>query len=123
MKISRALLCSVFFLLIITAIAQDKKLAMISGVVQDSETKLPLVEAVVTLSSDAFKGQKFAITDSSGFYSVKNLPLGIYSISFEMEGYRKFTRDSIRLTEGMSLGASFQMAKDRTDRKKQKQQD
>jgi len=102
---------AIFFCLI--AFAQDKKSATIGGSVKDAHTKLPLVEAVVTLSSTAFEGQKFALTDSTGMYRIANLPAGTYMIAFEMEGYEKFVQPNIALQEGMSLGVSFEMIKER----------
>jgi Ca-activated chloride channel family protein len=95
------------------AFGQEKKGGLISGAVKDARTKLPLIEAVITLSSNAFEGQKFALTDSTGTYSVKNLPAGNYTIAFEMEGYEKSTRDSVTLTDGMSLAVSFDMTKEK----------
>ncbi|MGI8637452.1 MAG: carboxypeptidase-like regulatory domain-containing protein, partial [Segetibacter sp.] len=60
--------------------SQDKKLCTISGVVKDTQSKSPLAEAVVTISSDAFKGKKFTLTDSTGTYHVSDLPSGNYTI-------------------------------------------
>ena len=96
------------------AYAQEKP-SSIAGYVKDSRSKTPLVEAVVTISSSAFEGQKFAVTDSTGLYKIMNLPAGIYSVSFEMEGFKKYTQDSVRLTNGMSLGVSFEMARERNN--------
>ena len=109
LKISFLVCVSIFIL--VQVFGQDKKLGIISGKVQDASTKEPLIDAVVTLSSDVFEGQKFAVTDSSGKYRIDNLPKGIYTISFEMEGYKKYTHENIKLSNGMSLGVSFQMAK------------
>jgi hypothetical protein len=95
------------------AFAQEKKMAVISGVIKDARSKSPLNEAVVTLSSSAFQGQKFALTDSTGMYRVRNLPGGNYTIAFEMEGYEKFVQENIALQPGMSLGVSFEMVKAR----------
>ena len=92
--------------------AQDKP-ASIAGVIKDSRNKSPLIEAVVTVSSPALNGNKFALTDSTGKYRITNLPAGVYSVSFEMEGFRKYTQDSIKLVDGMSFGVSFEMARDR----------
>jgi hypothetical protein len=105
-------------LLFVSAFSQEKKAGIISGTIKDARTKLPLNEAVVTVSSTAFQGQKFALTDSSGRYRISNLPAGFYTISFEMEGYEKFTQDSISLQQGMSLGVSFQMARERKGKEK-----
>jgi hypothetical protein len=120
MRSTKAII-AIAFLLMSNAIvvAQEKKPGTISGYVKDARTKSPLIEAVVTLSSDAFTGRKIALTDSTGIYLVKDLPAGVYTVSFEMEGYRKFTQENILLKPGMSLGVSFQMARD--NRKKTKE--
>ena len=121
--------CKFFLLLIVatvpffTVIGQEKKQGIISGVVKDARSKSPLNEAVVTLTSNAFKGQKFALTDSTGMYKVSNLPAGYYTVAFEMEGYEKFVQDSIKLQEGMSLGVSFQMARERKVKDKKLKQE
>src|SRR3712207_5709120 len=107
-----------FFLFFVTAFffffvfGQQTK-AIISGTIKDAKTKSPITEAVITLSSDAFKGQKFAVTDSSGVYKINNLPAGKYTIIFEMECYQKFIRDSITLKEGMSVGINYEMVRER----------
>ncbi len=119
MSFRKPFLLIAVILLFLPSIAQEKKPGTIGGVVKDSRSKSPLNEAVVTLSSDAFKGQKFALTDSSGTYRVSNLPAGNYTISFEMEGYEKFVQENIVLQEGMSLGVSFQMARERKGKKKE----
>jgi archaellin len=100
-------------LISIGAFSQEKSPAIISGTIKDADTRLPLPEAVVTLKSDSFKGEKYTITDSTGVYRVSNLNPGTYSITFEMEGYQKFLKDNIVLTPGMSLGVSFEMIKER----------
>ena len=92
---------------------KQKKNGSIAGVVKDATTKAPLNEAVITVSSSVLKGQKIALTDSTGHYRILDLPAGNYSVTFEMEGFRKYIQDSVRLIEGMSLGVSLDMAKDR----------
>ena len=111
-------------LFIITALlsfavfGQQKKPAIVSGIVKDARTKAPLIEAVVTLKSDAFEGEKYAVTDSTGMYRINNLPPGTYTVSFEMEGYEKFSKDGIVVVPGMSLGVSFEMIKEQKRMKK-----
>ena len=100
----------------ISTFSQEKKPAIISGTVKDARTKLPLNEAVVTLKSDSFNGEKYALTDSTGMYRVNNLPPGIYTVTFEMEGYEKFSKDGIVVSPGMSLGISFEMIRERKKR-------
>jgi len=99
-------------LLFVVVQSQDKRPGIISGNVKDARTKTPLTEAVITLSSNSFEGQKFVVTDSTGMYKVNNLPAGTYKIAFEMEGYEKFVKDNIDLKEGMSLGINYLMVKE-----------
>jgi Ca-activated chloride channel family protein len=113
MIFKKPLLLLATVLLFMNGFSQEKKAAAITGSVKDARTKFPLIEAVITLSSNAFEGQKFALTDSSGAYNVKNLPAGNYTVVFEMEGYEKFTRDSVDLKEGMSLAISSEMVKEK----------
>ncbi|HEX8279671.1 MAG TPA: carboxypeptidase-like regulatory domain-containing protein, partial [Segetibacter sp.] len=73
---------------------------------------------VITLSSNAFEGQKFVVTDTAGRYKINNLPPGNYSIRFEMEGYQKYIQDSIVLKEGTSVAVSYEMVKEKKRRGK-----
>lgn len=113
MRLKGLLIFVALTLLFTSAFEQAKRPASISGMISDAHTKLPLNEAVITLSSTAFTGQKFGLTDSTGMYRIGNLPAGNYTISFEMEGYEKFSQNNIVLHEGMSLGVSFEMVKER----------
>lgn len=108
-----------FFLLFLATVflifsvpGQQSREGIITGVIKDAKTRSPITEAVITLSSNVFKGQKFAVTDSSGMYKINNLPPGNYTIIFEMEGYQKFVRDSVTLKDGMSIGINYYMVKE-----------
>ena len=123
MRLTKLLPFFVAIIFVTSGFTQDKKPAVISGVVKDARSKGPLNEAVITLSSTAFQGQKFALTDSSGMYRVSNLPAGKYTVSFEMEGYEKFVQEDIALHEGASLGISFEMIKERKSKYKKSKPD
>ena len=105
--------------LLVSFAFDQKKNGSIAGVVRDAGSKAPLNEAVITVSSPVLKGQKIALTDSTGHYRILDLPAGNYSVTFEMEGFRKYTQDSVKLIQGMSLGVSLDMAKDRRGKKSQ----
>lgn len=113
MRLKTLLLLSTAVSLFSLAIAQ-KKNGAIAGSVKDANSKTPLIEAVITVSSETLNGKKFAITDSTGNYRVPDLPPGLYTVSFEMEGFRTFIKENIQLSEGMSLGVSMEMARDRS---------
>jgi hypothetical protein len=111
MRLKRIFSLIVAFSLVFVTYAQDRKPGTIGGVVKDAASKVPLVEAVVTVSSDAFTGQKFVVTDTTGTYQIINLPPGNYLISAEMEGYKKTVQQNVALKEGMTMGISFEMTK------------
>jgi hypothetical protein len=99
-----------FFLLFIALAGfSQKKAGIITGSVKSSATKLPLFEAVITLSSPVLEGKKYAVTDSTGVYKISNLPKGTYAITIEMEGFDTIDLDNIFLPEGMSQGVSVEM--------------
>jgi hypothetical protein len=115
---NKLLLLITTVLLLLQVFSQAKKPSVISGTVKDARTKSPLIEAVVTLKSDSFEGEKYAVTDSAGFYQINNLPVGTYTVTFEMEGYEKFTKDGVVISPGTSLGVSFEMIKEQKRIKK-----
>ena len=41
-----------------------------------------------------------ATTNADGLYSFRNLPLGTYSVTFSMSGFKPFTQDGIELHLG-----------------------
>lgn len=99
--------------LFLQAFSQEGKEGAITGIIKDAQSKTPLVEAVITLSSNAFEGQKFVLTDTAGKYKINDLPAGNYSVSFEMEGYQKHVQDSVILKEGTSVALSYEMVKEK----------
>ncbi len=113
MKYKKLLLFALTAFVFFTVWSQQSPQGIITGRVKDAKTKLPLTDAVITVSSNVFKGQKFAVTDTTGMYRINNLPEGKYTVSFEMEGYEKFVCDSLTLKDGMSLGVDHEMLKER----------
>ncbi len=62
------------------------KSTSISGFVLDSATKEPIVAATITI-----KGTKLgALSNKSGFFSVKNIPTGKVTVRASMVGYTRF---------------------------------
>ncbi len=112
MKYPSVLLIAITLFTTSVTLAQEKP-GSIAGIVKDASTKQPLIEAVITLSSQTFTGKQYAISDSTGMYKFHQLQPGAYSVMFEMEGYQTFIKDSIVLTSGMPLGVSLEMVKSR----------
>jgi hypothetical protein len=74
--------------------AELKESGTVEGHVTSAATGGPLANVDVEVSGPEFD---FTITDSAGFYSVKNLPPGNYTVSFEAAGY---TRQSFSIPVG-----------------------
>jgi len=113
MRYKKLLLFALAALLFVIVQSQQTGQGVITGIVKDARTKLPITDAVVTVSSTVFKGQRFAVTDTTGIYRINNLPEGKYTVSCEMEGYEKFVRDSLSLKDGTSLGIDYEMVKEK----------
>ncbi|MCP4581679.1 MAG: TonB-dependent receptor [candidate division Zixibacteria bacterium] len=75
----------------IQAQGQDIKLGTINGQVLDSETKSPLLGASVMVV-----GTKLgARLDLDGKYSIKNVPVGNYTLKFNLIGYEPLSKTDI----------------------------
>jgi len=120
LKVKKSLIIFITVLWVVSAFSFRQTTGAITGTVKDARSKQPIIEAVITLSSTAFKGQKFALTDSTGMYRITNLPAGNYTVSFEMEGYEKFVRENISLEDGGSIGVSYEMVKEGKRKRKVK---
>ncbi|HYF03928.1 MAG TPA: TonB-dependent receptor [Patescibacteria group bacterium] len=80
----------------------DDDKAILNGYVLDSETKETLIGATVTV-----KGTKFgAFTNKSGYFSIRNIPPGSYTISVSMLGYEKF-EENVTLKSGEAKSVRF----------------
>jgi len=60
----------------------------ISGTVTDSSGAV-IPNATVTIRNNATNLERTAVTDSEGFYTVTNLPVGNYTVSIEQTGFKK----------------------------------
>ncbi len=76
-----------------------------SGVItgRTSDTSGAVIPGVtVTLSSPAVMGTREAITDERGGYRIDLLPVGTYSLKFELPGFATLIRDGIQITGGFT---------------------
>ena len=77
--------------------------SVLTGTVTDASTKAPVADVVVTATSPAMQGEQVVVTDSSGLYRVPQLPPGSYTLRFEKESYRPFTRTGIDVAADRTL--------------------
>src|SRR5215475_10099174 len=119
-KESRRYPCLIMLLAVITlllglqsaALSQDAT-ARIEGTVTDQQGAV-IVGAKVTVTNVATKVSRATVTDKEGRYQVRELPLGVYQISAEREGFKKVMSDEktlqinqvLRVDPVLMVGAS-----------------
>lgn len=82
------------------AIAGQETVAGIFGSVTDeSQSLMPGV--TVTVTSPSLQGSRDAVTDEQGRYRISPLPIGTYTMVFELQGFRTLRREEVRLTAGL----------------------
>lgn len=87
---------SLLFLLPLVASSQES--ASVSGYIEDAQTGETLISANVALEGT----RKGTSSNTSGYYSITNIPPGTYTVVTSYIGYRNFSRE-ITLEEGETL--------------------
>ena len=84
------------------ALAQVSTAVLVGNVV-DASTKTPVADVVVTATSPSLQGEQVVVTDGTGLYRVPQLPSGVYTLRFEKESYRPFSRSGIDVAADRTL--------------------
>jgi hypothetical protein len=78
--------------------AQGVQTGTLSGTVEDAQG-LPVPGATITVKSPALQGERVATSSATGTYIFRGLPIGLYSVSFTLQGMRDIT-DTVQVTLG-----------------------
>ena len=105
---ARAALVGIGLLCGSTAFAQITG-STLTGNVVDAATKAPVADVVVTATSPAMQGEQVVVTDSTGLYRVPQLPPGTYTLRFEKESYRPFSRTGIDVASDRTLRLNVEL--------------
>jgi outer membrane receptor protein involved in Fe transport len=73
--------------------------ASLTGLVTDS-TGAVVANASVTAKNKATNVENSATTDSSGYYTFASLPVGAYTITVELQGFKKAVHENVNLEVG-----------------------
>ncbi len=103
------LLFTILSLLIHVSSAQEKEIdeltGTIAGNVISSKTRNPVQSATVKV-----EGTKFgAITDAKGRFLIKNIPVGVYTVTFSILGYEKYSKSNVILSSAMPVQLNIQL--------------
>jgi hypothetical protein len=91
----RLSLAAILILLAVPALAQRTS-ATVRGTVTDSSASV-IPGATVTLQNESTGFTRDAVTNEAGFYSFAELPIGTYTLSVELSGFKTATRTNIVL--------------------------
>ena len=100
MTLRKTLVASALMLLLGTtfAAAQQQTGEIYGRAVDTSGAVLPGVS--VTVAGPSLIQPRVAITSEAGTYRVPELPIGTYSVTFELAGFRTLAMQDIRVTIG-----------------------
>ena len=92
-----------FSLLVGGAAYAQASTSVLTGNVVDASTNAPVADVVVTATSPSLQGEQVVVTDSTGLYRVPQLPPGTYTLRFEKESYRPYSRTGIEVPADRTL--------------------
>jgi hypothetical protein len=93
--LAAALLCA------FTGSAHAQSMGSIFGKVTDP-SGAPVPGVTVTVAGTGLQLPRTAVTAESGAYQFPNLPIGTYSVTFELQGFKKVTRPDILIVAGFN---------------------
>jgi hypothetical protein len=103
----RRALLFVLFAIPVPASAQFDA-GQISGFVRDAQ-QAALPGATVTVANEATGNKRSTVTNSSGFYVMPDIPVGTYTVTIEIPGFKKFARTGIRLTAASQVAVDAEL--------------
>ena len=104
----RSLLLTGVLLSAPAALAQGST-SVLTGNVLDTSTRAPVADVVVTATSPSLQGEQVVVTDSTGLYRVPQLPPGTYTLRFEKETYRPYSRTGIEVAADRTLRLNVEL--------------
>ena len=100
------LIVGILFLSAVSANAQA--IGSIFGKVTDS-TGGVMPGVTVTVTGTGLQQPLVAVTGATGTYQFPNVPIGTYSVSFDLEGFKKAVRNGIIITSGFQAPVDQRM--------------
>src|SRR5262249_25145011 len=84
-------------------------ISVLTGNVIDASSRAPVADVVVTATSPAMQGEQVVVTDATGLYRGPQLPPGVYTLRFEKETYRPFSRTGIEVAADRTLRLNVEL--------------
>jgi hypothetical protein len=99
-------------LLIGSMAAAQSSSSVIIGTVANADPAskgAPLGNVVVTATSPNLQGEQTVVTDAQGQYRIPQLPPGVYTLRFDSEGFKPFTRSDIQLRLNRTIRVNVEL--------------
>lgn len=103
LRILAGILLSATFAL--TGLAQVQN-ASLTGLVTDTAGAVA-ANATVRAKNNATNVEYTTATDSSGYYTLASLPIGVYTLTVELQGFKRALRENVRLEVGQKARIDF----------------
>lgn len=97
------LLLAVAVVLSFTASAHAQGMGSIFGKVTDASGAV-MPGVTVTVTGTGLQQPRTAVTTGSGAYQFPNIPIGTYTVTFELDGFKKATRPNVQIVAGFNAG-------------------
>jgi len=105
---ARAMLLALAVLLCTSVVFAQSDLGSISGIVKDPSGAV-IPKAQVTVKNEATGTERTATTNEAGFYTVTNIPPGMYSVTADAAGFKKFEAVHNKLDPSAALGVDISL--------------
>ena len=69
----------------------------VAGFVRDA-SNAPIPGATVAVQNEGNRDRRASVTDASGYYAFPDLPVGSYSVTIELSGFKRFVKTDIKLS-------------------------
>ncbi len=108
MRFLRGVLAAAILTIAVAGPAYAQAVAHIFGKVTDN-TGAVMPGVTVTVAGTELQKPLAAVTTQSGTYRFPIVPIGTYSVTFELSGFKKVTREGIVLTTGFDATVDMKM--------------
>jgi hypothetical protein len=92
---------AVALLLACAASAHAQGMGSIFGKVTDSSGAV-VPGVTVTVTGTGLQAPRVAVTTETGAYQFPNIPIGTYAVTFELQGFKKATRENVLIVTGFN---------------------
>src|SRR5574338_577520 len=108
MKVRLMALASLVLLAAVTPVRAQVQTGEITGRITDN-TGAVLPGVTVTLTGPALIQAQTAVTSATGSYQFPSIPIGTYSVKFELPGFKTVIREGVQVTIGFTAQINQQL--------------